>query len=320
MSPSNNDANVASVPVKGRAGGIKLIVKKRNRKRTFGLGRALVTTKTRGIPQKPPKHAKQQQQQETTPESTVPDAHDCLEDSVLDEEIPCDTLLAIRSLQQTKTCLDIPLFIGTVPSVLESQLHDKLQSHDDYDSIVTSELQQLTRSNKIRRLTSSGNSIIVEAVLETRHYKRAIWDAHRHYHGSNPNVTANFVLSLDQLTKRQISKTDLQECWPNAKIAWNDHHVDILVQMQVLLPVKDDAYIFWLPHWGLVLKQLTKAQQKVTSQLKRSLYKELSQTQLERMHHSGFSGPFVLHTLVAQGLVELQDRPSGSFVRLVKST
>ena len=134
---------------------------------------------------------------------------------------------------------------------------------------------------------------------------------------SNPSVTASFVSCLDRLTKRQVSLNDLQQSWPTETYSWNDKHVDILVQMQVLLPIQGDAYIFWLPHWGLVLKSLTKAQQTVISQLQRSLYKELSQSQVERMHHTGLSGQFVLHTLVAQGLVELQERPSGSFVRLV---
>lgn len=326
MPPSNNNANSARA-VKARAGGIKVVVKKkRNRKTTLSAGRTLPkTTQTRGLPptKQPPQYAHQAHHEQEQAHSSTPHvSQDYLEDNdVIEEEIPCDTLLAIRSLEQTRKCLDIPLFCGTVPCVLESQLQAKLQSHDDYDSIVTAELQQLIRSNKIRRLSSipGGNSdVMVEAVMETRYYKRAVWDAHRHIPTSNPKVTAGFVSCLDRLTKRQVSLSDLQQSWPTETYSWNDKHVDVLVQMQVLLPLtKGDAYLFWLPHWGLVLKQLTRAQEKVISQLKRSLYKELTQSQVERMHHTGLSGPFVLHTLVAQGLVELQERPCGAFVRLL---
>jgi len=291
-------------PVK-RVGGIKVTVKskKKNSKRK------LIANTTRGLPERPheechdaPMESLPQQQQD--------------ESSILEEEdIPCDTLMAIRSLEQTRQCLDIPLFVGTVPCVLESQLEHRLESENGEDSVVTTELQQLSQSNKIRRLASpSDGGNVVAAVMETRHYKRAVWDAHRNHGGASPTITAGFLSCLDQMTKRRISTSDLRQYWPEP---WNDNITDTLVQMQLLLPVKG-AYILWLPHWGLVLKQLSKAQQKVIAQLKRSLYKELSKSQVERLHHTGLSGPFVLHTLVAQGLVELQERPSGTFVKLAK--
>jgi hypothetical protein len=315
MTPPDDKKSV-SVAEK-RKGGIKLVVKSKRKK----MKRPVTTTpKTRGLPAE----AQPQQHQANEAGMHVNSQHlkshqimdyDHVEE---DEEIPCDTLLAIRSIEQTRQCLDIPLYVGTVPCVLESQLQDKLQSHDEGDSIVTSELQQLTQSNKIRRLTAASDRghDVVEAVMETRYYKRAVWDAHRHFHGSDALITAGFVSCLDRLTKRRISANDLRQYWPKHK-TWKDNHLDTLVQMQVLLPVKNDAYIIWLPHWGLVLKQLSKARQKVFTQVKRSLYKEMSQSQVERIHHTGLSGQFVLHTLVAQGLVELQERPSGTFVRLV---
>jgi hypothetical protein len=173
---------------------------------------------------------------------------------------------------------------------------------------VTKELQQLTQTNKIRRLSSPNASLQFEALMETRHYTRAVWDAHRHYENADATVTSAFLSLLDQITKRRILTSDFED----------DGVVDTLVRMQVLLPL-DSAYVLWLPHWGLVLKALSNGQQKVIAQLKRSQYKELSKTKVERFHHTGLSGSFVLHTLVAQGLVELQERQSGTFVHFAKS-
>jgi hypothetical protein len=143
--------------------------------------------------------------------------------------------------------------------------------------------------------------------MESRHYIRAVWDAHRHYEKADATATSAFVSFLNQTTKRRILKSDFEDAGV----------VDTLVQMQVLLPL-GNAYTLWLPHWGLVLKALSKGQQTVIAQLKRSHYKELSKAQVERFHHTGLSGSFVLHTLVAHGLVELQERPSGTFVHLAK--
>jgi hypothetical protein len=286
-------------------GGIKLVV--RSKKKTTGkqkLLSAAPATSTRGLPKR------RQQQQDGDDDSSASNLPITQQEETLplEEEIPCDTLLAMRSLERTRQCLDIPLFVGTVPCVLESQLHHRLQSQHGEDTEVTRELQHLIQANQIRRLSSPNGLLQLEAWMESRHYTRAVWDAHRHYEKADATVTSAFLSFLNnQSTKRRISKSDFEDAGV----------VDTLVQMQVLLPM-DNAYMLWLPRWGLVLKALSRGQQKVMAQLKRSHYKELSKTQVERFHHSGLSGSFVLHTLVAHGLVELQERPSGTFVHLAK--
>jgi Serine-threonine protein kinase 19 len=288
-----------------RVGGIKLVVR---RKETANSKRKLSSApSTRGFP-------KRRQKDDRSDSSVIDHPQTQEETPPAEEDIPCDTLLAMRSLERTSQCLFIPLFVGTVPCVLESQLYHTLRSQNGEDSIVTTELQQLTQTQQVRRLSSPSN-LHVEALIERRHYARAVWDAHRHYDKADVTVTSAFLSCLDHVSKRRISQSDLNEHCPNT---WKDNMVDTLVQMQVLLPV-DNAYMLWLPHWGLVLKELSKGQARVIQQLKRSMYKELSKTQVERIHHTGLSGRFVLHTLVAQGLVELHERPSGTFVRLMIS-
>jgi hypothetical protein len=304
MSSNSAGSNQGNHSVKS-VEGIKLVVrskKKANSKRKWS-----AAPSTRGLP-------KQRQEDDDNDSSVIDHLQTQEETPPIEEDIPCDTLLAMRSLERTSQCLFIPLFVGTVPCVLESQLYHTLQSQNGEDSVVTSELQQLTQTRQVRRLSSPSN-LNVEALIERRHYTRAVWDAHRHYDKADVTVTSAFLQCLDHVTKRRISQSDLKEHCPNA---WKDDMVDTLVQMQVLLPM-DNTYMLWLPHWGLVLKELSKGQAKVIQQLKRSMYKELSKTQVTRLHHAGLSGSFVLHTLVAQGLVELLERPSGTFVRLTKS-
>jgi hypothetical protein len=286
-----------------RLGGIKLVVRSKKKKNSKQkILSAAILSSTRGLPK--------QRQQDDDNDSSASDLPLIQQEETppFEEEIPCETLLAMRSLERTSQCLVIPLFVGTIPCVLESQLHHRLRSQNGEDTGVSGELQQLTKENKIRRLSSPNANLQLEAFMETRHYSRAVWDAHRHYEKADATVTSAFLSCLNQMTKRRIVASDFEDAGM----------VDTLVQMQVLLPA-DSAYMLWLPHWGLVLKALSKGQQKVIAQLKRSQYKELSKTQVERFHHTGLSGSFVLHTLVAQGLVELQERPSGTFVQLAKS-
>lgn len=321
---SSDEHTVANKPPVKRVGGIKIVVRSKKKKtKSTGMMRSaqtssLQTLSTRGFP----KRAPQKTNVNVAPTSETVQQHQGEADFIMEEEgdIPCDTLFAIRSLEQSRQCLDVPLFRGTVPCVLESQLQERLKSENGDDSSVTKELQQLLQSNKVRRLMSAAESgeNAVAAVMESRHYKRAVWDAHRHYGKSSSSITAGFLSCLEHVTKRRMSVSDLKQHWPETANTWNASILDTLIQMQVLLPVKD-SYILWLPNWGLVLKQLSKAQSKVISQLKRSLYKELSKSQVERMHHTGLAGQFVLHTLCSQGLVELQERPSGTFVKLSKS-
>ena len=304
MSSNSVGSNQDSHAIK-RVGGIKVVV--RRKEKASSKRRWSAVPSTRGLP-------KQRQGDDGNDSSVIDHSQTHEETLSIGEDIPCDTLLAMRSLQRTSQCLFIPLFVGTVPCVLESQLYHKIQSPNGEDSIVMGELQQLIQTKQVRRLSSPSN-LNVEALIERRHYTRAVWDAHRHYDKADVTVTYAFLTFLDHVTKRRICQNDLKEHCPNA---WKDNMMDTLVQMQVLLP-EDNAYMLWLPRWGIVLKELSKGQAKVIQQLKRSMYKELSKTQVERLHHTGLSGSYVLHTLVAQGLVELHERPSGTFVRLVKS-
>lgn len=263
-----------------------------------------------------------QLQDPTSESSSVQHADEKQEDDAIEEDIPCDTLLAMRSLERASLCLFIPLQGGGfAPCVLESQLYERLQSQFEGDSFVTAELQQLCQSNQVRRLTSPNEHDVLTALIEKRHYKRAVWDAHRQYGNADASITSGFLTVLHHVSKRRIPTRDLQAHWPSRVdgVPWNDRVMDTLVHMQVLLPSRDD-YILWLPQWGLVLKELDKSQTKILRHLQRSMCKELSLTNVQRLSSSaGLSGAFVCHTLVAAGKIELYERPSGTFCKLAKA-
>lgn len=328
MSPSAVPSGTA---VK-RVGGIKVVVRSKSKKQLKRKRTAATITGSLPLSQPQPVAAAKNgpasdvipaiQLQDWSESSSVPYADDPQEDDAIHEDIPCDTLLAMRSLERASRCLFIPLQGGGfVPCVLESQLYDILQSQFEGDSSVTVELQQLCQSNQVRRLTSPNDNDIVTALIETRHYKRAVWDAHRQYDSADAKITSGFFTVLHHVTKRRIPKRELQTHWPSRVdcIPWNDQVMDTLVHMQVLLPSRDD-YMLWLPQWGLVLKELDKSQTKILRHLQRSVYKELALTNVQRLSSSAaLSGAFVCHTLVAAGKIELYERPSGTFCKLAKA-
>jgi hypothetical protein len=234
------------------------------------------------------------------------------------EDLPCDTLLLMRSIEQRRTCLYVPLQKGAlIPTVLETQLYSKLNGED---SVVTQELHDLARSNQIRRLVPASDETLV-AWIETRHYVRAVWDAHQSYSSDAVaiKVTTWFLSNLCNWTKRSITKEAMKRAWKDSGAVTLDQAIDMLVDMQVLLPSLSTTFLLWLPLWGAVLAAINKAQGKVVAHIKRSLYKELSVKTIEaRSHFGGLAGSFVLHTLSTQGKIEVVPRPAGNFARIPK--
>jgi hypothetical protein len=205
------------------------------------------------------------------------------------------------------------------------------------DSVATQELQDLAKMNQIRRLVpASSEEEETSTWVETKHFVRAVWDAHRWYASDSTRprkeemthemsnailqkVTTWFLSNLKHWTKRSITKDDMKVAWIESGAVTLDQAIDLLVDMQVLLPSSNKrSFLLWLPHWGPVLRAVSKAQSKVVAHIKRSLYKELSIKIIERQtnYPGGLSGSFVLHTLVTQGKIEVVKRPSGGFARM----
>jgi hypothetical protein len=260
----------------------------------------------------------------TLPEATLQNHND--DNDLLDSpfpmddgDIPCDSLLALRSLVQANRCLYIPLHVGMIPCILESQVYGILKSEDGSDSVATIELRELMSTHKLRQLISHNGLDGIEVLVESHHYVRAVWDAHRHSQVSCPKVTTWFLSALRSSTGRTVARDQLEQAWndyDNDSLSFAEA-LDKLVQMQVLLPTKhEQSYLFWLPHWGTVLQDVEKAKSRVIMQIKRSHYKEIPQLQLEHQNFPGMSSKFILDWMLSQGFVSLHSKPSGVFIRL----
>ena len=254
------------------------------------------------------------------------------------QDIPCDTLLLMRSMEQNRTCLDVPLPNGAIiPVVLESQLRSRLTitkltgegglRRFSSDSTVTQELQDLQKSNHIRRLVPASLSEgAFVAWVETKHFVRAVWMVVAPS-CQNPEtldhmavqVTTWFLSNLRHWTNRHISRDAMKKMWREPAGLSLDQAIDWLVHMQLLLPFSS-TYLLWLPLWGSVLAAIDKAQTKVMQHIKRSMYKELSIKTIDsQSHRGGLSGSFVLHMLEAQGKIEVVQRSAGKFARIAKN-
>ena len=248
----------------------------------------------------------------------------------VDGDLPCDTLLLMKNLRENRRCMYIPLMQNgafEIPAVLESQLYQKLRSGEGRDSTVTKELQELLRSNRIRQLSPIQGADQMVAYMETSHFVRAVWDAHRHYCSSVPfstdagknhknKVTTWFLGQLKSITGRVLPRKSLEDRWME-RVPPFSFAIDQLVSMQVLMPrTQESSFVLWLPQWGLVLTSLEKAQTKILNQLKRSHFKELSRATFEAQHFGGFTGNFVMDVMVSSGKVIEKDRPAGKFLQL----
>ena len=151
--------------------------------------------------------------------------------------MPCDTLLAIRSLQsnsQTPSCLEIPLPDGTaIRGVLECQLHEffmnnKRGAAGGSSHVVSRELDQLMGSNTLRRLCSSSSATIhrvddnpVALYVLTRDYERAVRASVAAAPAADGEEKSDgaccivdwFLHNLKHWTGARIAQSSLQEAW-----------------------------------------------------------------------------------------------------------
>jgi hypothetical protein len=154
------------------------------------------------------------------------------EQEIEDEEIPSDTLMAINSLIQGARGLHIPISNGgSIQAVLESQIYSIF--NDDHASCVNTEILELIRNNKLRRIYCQGNistSSTSTAYILTEDYVKAIWDAQyqsQQYDVANKTTaTATIISKSDEIitwfvsnlhfwTNVTISESDLQDKWKN---------------------------------------------------------------------------------------------------------
>ena len=215
----------------------------------------------------------------------------------------------------------------TVPLVLESQLYQKLENPREGDSILTKELLNLIHTNQLRRMVSTDATLV--ALIHTRDYVRAVWDAHHaccNADAGGPisqslrDITPWFLASLSKWTTPTISRVEMSHLWKSSAKHLSQA-IDILVmKMGVLMATNEpNIFMFWLPNWGIVLQAINKAQKSILMRIKRSAYKEISEQSIRNLSlPGGISAFFVVQTLIAIGTIQIYEKPVGTFIRLTK--
>jgi hypothetical protein len=263
------------------------------------------------------------------------------------EELPCDTFLAIQSLQKSSQGLHIP--IGNqqmIQAILESQIFQRFE--EGHASTIMSELLHLVQTNQVRKLKD--NSKTKTAFVLTRDYVAGVWDAHQQQHApqhdydydSSEKVVSWFVSCLKHWTESTISKESMEEYWkdditknddsnnnskqPSRILLSLDDALKVLLKLQVLIRDSstasnnnnDERYYLWLPQWGLVLKTWNEARQQLMGFVARSRGGEVSETNLlNQNRHSCISTRFLLNELTHDGKLRIVQRPFGTFVQRV---
>jgi hypothetical protein len=250
--------------------------------------------------------------------------------AAVDGDLPCDSLLAIYSLQASSQGLHVPLLSGgTVQAVLESQVFQRFEEH--HASTILSELMHLLQTNRVRKLDCQGKSTTVACIL-TKDYIAGVWDAQEHHaqswHGYS-KVISWFVSGLSHWTESTISKDSMQDHWMEDLTVFPtngdgkpsplslDNAMQYLLKVQVLLrDSTTQRYRLWLPQWGIVLKGWNEARQQLIAYVARSKGGEVSQTNvLHENRHACVSTKFLLDELTQQGKLRVVERPFGNFVK-----
>ncbi|CAJ1952360.1 unnamed protein product [Cylindrotheca closterium] len=310
----------------------KKIVMKKSKKATRGK-----RTLSKGLPSFKVK---------SKPDSNTIDNNDTIDNDEHDDfgELPCDTILAFQSIQANSEGLHIPLLGGRfVQAVLETQLFQKFD--ENHASIIMQEVLELIQNGQLIRMSCHDEG--QTAFTLSNDYIAAVWDAHQNHmlecrqqenSRMRPEIVTWFVSCLKEWKEPTISEESMEAYWKDdisvqsdtdqsqSKISFRDA-VIALVKLQILMKVpissmaSESHYRFWLPQWGVVLKQWDKARRNMMACINRSSGGEISETNLLNFNrHSCVSTRFLLNDLVNRGKVNIVERPFGKFVRRVATS
>ncbi len=252
-------------------------------------------------------------------------------------DIMSETLVAIHSLLQADKGLPIPLANNIViQAVLENQIYSIFDQNAA--TSVHRELLELVQSNRIRQLYCQDKK--TSAFVVTDDFVRAVWDA---VNSSNQDrrdhLVSWFVSNFDKWTGRTVSKSSMEIQWEEFEkrksqnsdfieegrlIGSFQKAVQELMDQQLLIRdtgtfnnYQESFYYFWIPQWGVTLKEWNKARQQLLNVLAQR--KSISKMNLLRQNrHSYISTQFLLDELIYEDRVHVIERPFGSFVQLVK--
>eukprot|EP00978_Attheya_sp_CCMP212_P009453 scaffold22356_cov53-Attheya_sp.AAC.5 len=241
-----------------------------------------------------------------------------------DEEafsLPCDTLLAIRSLVANDCCVHCPLldhydhdspvlFVlkHMIPYTLHSSasknatlMNRKLSAAAYTDTAM--ELAELSRNNQIRQLhlQLSGHDESNICIMETHHYIQAIWNATTSYSKTEAmmevvnDIVTKFVASLSEWTGTYITTEELEEIFHSRRKpsthdtdVGNEKPVELLVSMGLLMPRQrlaqtgsSSSFLFSLPGLGKASTWIEEGRTVVCRRIQRANYKEFKRSTME---------------------------------------
>jgi hypothetical protein len=240
-----------------------------------------------------------------------------------DEEafaLPCDTLLAIRSLVGNDCCVHCPLLDHdhdtAVPFVLKHMIPYTLHSSASKNATLMNrklsaaaytdtamELAELGRNNQIRQLhlQLSGHDESNICIMETHHYIQAIWNATTSYSKTEAmmevvnDIVTKFVASLSEWTGTYITTEELELIFHSRRKpskhdtdVGNEKPVEILVSMGLLLPRQrlaqtgsSSSFLFSLPGLGKASTWIEEGRTVVCRRIQRANYKEFKRSTME---------------------------------------
>jgi len=276
-------------------------------------------------------------QRKCTPKSTPPSVDDdqyyTADEQLPVDELPSDTFLAIQSIQQQQQGLHIPYMQNGgnhLQGVTEWQIYNRFES--THASSVLQELQKLQL--RILQPPMAGTGTASQIFITNIDYISGIWDAH-HFHRKHEATVAQdcevfvkcFIECLDGCLRnksRSFSKILLEDGCPQhsttnkTQSQFINEMLDYLVKIRVLLTVtrREVEYQWWLPNWGVVLREWDGARTSLLNYISRSKRKEASMMNVVRENrHPCLSTQFLVDDLLHYGKLQRVERPIGVFLK-----
>eukprot|EP00814_Leptocylindrus_danicus_P020255 CAMPEP_0116016898 /NCGR_PEP_ID=MMETSP0321-20121206/7740_1 /TAXON_ID=163516 /ORGANISM="Leptocylindrus danicus var. danicus, Strain B650" /LENGTH=318 /DNA_ID=CAMNT_0003487015 /DNA_START=845 /DNA_END=1801 /DNA_ORIENTATION=+ len=247
------------------------------------------------------------------------------------DDLPCDTLLAVRSLVQRGFCITSTFS----HVVLRHMIHEVLDGgRGTASTTIEKELEQLRVSNHLRFIqfiSHREDVAIVETDEYTKEIRHAIMFNERLPESHREQLVHMFLFMLKNHCRSSIRYEDLltsirewKELERDSVACTAKEAIDCFLSIGILKERRENriaskSYWFSIPNIDSLIASLIAGRKEIMTRVQRKMYKEISRGVLERsnLRSSVLPVPFHVKDLLCKGQLRVKNTPSGEFIQLV---
>lgn len=248
------------------------------------------------------------------------------------DDLPCDTLMAVRSLVQRGFCITTEGNRSHI--VLRHMIHEVLDAgRNTASTTIERELKQLRVSNHLRFIqfiSHREDVAIVETDEYTKEVRQAIMSDGRLIESEREQLVRMFLVILKSNCRTSIRYEDLltsicewKEIGRNSIVHNANAAIDCFVSLGIMKERRETnptsrSYWFSIPNIGSAVASLVAGRKEIITRVKRKMHKEISRKVLEssKLRSSVLPVSFHVKDLLSKGQLKVKSTPSGEFIIL----